>query len=110
MIGNAVNIATSKMPEDFGGNDEKNAAAKSLGQGGGKVRAMALSAKRRREIDRDGTELGRALCDAGCLRNGRGMRWCSSGDWGKAPLMHFRGHICLARSRFRRRPRNRDPA
>jgi len=52
MIGNAVSITTSKMPEDFGGDDGKNPAAKSLGQGGGKVRAMALSAKRRKEIAR----------------------------------------------------------
>ena len=53
MIGNAIKvarIATGEEAEDFGADDGKDKAAQSLGQRGGKARADALSAKRRKEI------------------------------------------------------------
>ena len=53
VIGNAVKvmkIATGEEPEDFGADDGKDKAAQSLGQRGGRARAVALSAKKRKEI------------------------------------------------------------
>ena len=53
MIGNAVKvmrIATGEEQEDFPTADGKDKAAQSLGQRGGRARAEALSAKRRKEI------------------------------------------------------------
>ena len=53
VIGNAVKvmrILTSEGQEDFGANDGKDPAAKSLGSRGGKARAKALTGKQRRAI------------------------------------------------------------
>ena len=53
VIGNAVKvmrIATGEEQEDFPADDGKDKAAQSLGQRGGRARAEALSAKRRKEI------------------------------------------------------------
>jgi hypothetical protein len=53
VIGNAVKvmrILTGEEKEDFPANDGKDKAAQSLGQRGGKARAKALSATRRKEI------------------------------------------------------------
>ncbi len=53
VIGNAVKvmrILTGEEEEDFGADDGKDKAAQSLGRRGGKARAQALSAKRRKEI------------------------------------------------------------
>jgi hypothetical protein len=53
VIGNAIRvakIATGEEVEDFGADDGKDKAAQSLGQRGGKARAIALSARRRSEI------------------------------------------------------------
>jgi hypothetical protein len=56
VIGNAVKvmrIATGEEPEDYGPSPEsegKDPAAVALGRRGGKARAAAISAKRRREI------------------------------------------------------------
>jgi RNase adaptor protein for sRNA GlmZ degradation len=58
VIGNAVKvmrIATGEEPEDYGPtaqSEGKNAAAVALGRMGGKARAEAISAKRRKEIAR----------------------------------------------------------
>jgi hypothetical protein len=55
VIGNAVKvmrIATGEETDDVK-DDGKDPAAKSLGSRGGKARAEALSAKRRREIARE---------------------------------------------------------
>jgi hypothetical protein len=58
VIGNAVKvmrIATGEEPEDDGPGPEsegKNPAAVALGRMGGKARAEAMSAKRRKEIAR----------------------------------------------------------
>jgi hypothetical protein len=58
VIGNAVKvmrIATGEEPEDYGPDAEsegKNAAAVTLGRMGGKARAKAISAKKRKEIAR----------------------------------------------------------
>jgi hypothetical protein len=54
-IGAAVKtmkILTGEEPEDFGPDDGKDPAAKSLGSRGGRARATALSKKRRSEIAR----------------------------------------------------------
>ena len=53
VIGNAVKVArllTGEEQEDFPADDGKDKAAQSLGQRGGKARAKALNAKRRKEI------------------------------------------------------------
>jgi hypothetical protein len=53
VIANAIKvakIATGEESEDFGADDGKDPAAKSLGQRGGKARAEALSPRRRKEI------------------------------------------------------------
>jgi hypothetical protein len=53
VIGNAVKvmrILTGEEQEDFPSNDGKDKAAQSLGRRGGKARAKALSARRRKEI------------------------------------------------------------
>jgi hypothetical protein len=53
VIGNAIkvaSIATGEEQEDFPADDGKDKAAQSLGRRGGKARASALSAKRRKEI------------------------------------------------------------
>jgi hypothetical protein len=53
VIGNAIHvakIATWEAVEDFPADDGKDKAAQSLGQRGGKARAKALDAKRRKEI------------------------------------------------------------
>jgi len=55
VIGNAVKvmrIATGEEKEDFPADDGKDKAAQSLGRRGGKARAKALSAGRRKEIAR----------------------------------------------------------
>jgi len=55
VIGNAVKvmrILTGEEEEDFPADDGKDKAAQSLGQRGGKARAVALSKKRRSEIAR----------------------------------------------------------
>jgi hypothetical protein len=55
VIGNAVKvmrIATGEATDDVQG-DGKDPAAKSLGSRGGKARAEALTAKRRRDIARE---------------------------------------------------------
>lgn len=55
VIGNAVKvmrILTGEEKEDFGADDGKDPAAKSLGSRGGKARARALTPKRRAEIAR----------------------------------------------------------
>jgi hypothetical protein len=53
VIGNAVKvmrIATGEEHGDFPADDGKDKAAQSLGQRGGRARAKALSARRRKEI------------------------------------------------------------
>jgi hypothetical protein len=45
-----MKIATGEEPEDYGADDGKDPAAKSLGSRGGRARADALSSKRRKEI------------------------------------------------------------
>jgi hypothetical protein len=53
VIGNAIKvarIATGEESEDFGADDGKDPAAKSLGSRGGKARAKALTAKQRSAI------------------------------------------------------------
>jgi hypothetical protein len=55
VIGNAVKvmrIATGEEQEDFPADDGKDKAAQSLGQRGGRARAVALSRRRRVEIAR----------------------------------------------------------
>jgi hypothetical protein len=55
VIGNAVKvmrIATGEEQEDFGADDGKDPAAKSLGSRGGKARAASLSKKERAAIAR----------------------------------------------------------
>jgi len=55
VIGAAVKtmkVLTGEELEDYGADDGKDPAAKSLGQRGGKARARALSPKRRSEIAR----------------------------------------------------------
>jgi hypothetical protein len=47
-----MKIATGEEPKDYGADDGKDPAAKSLGSRGGKARAAALSPKRRKEIAR----------------------------------------------------------
>jgi hypothetical protein len=56
VIGNAVKvmrIAAGEEQHHFPADDGKDKAAQSLGQRGGKARAKALSAKKRKEIARD---------------------------------------------------------
>jgi len=53
VIGNAIkvaSIATGEEQEDFPADDGKGKAAQSLGRRGGKARAEALSATRRKDI------------------------------------------------------------
>ena len=53
VIGNAVKvmrILTGEEQEGFPADDGKDKAAQSLGQRGGRARALALSKKRRKEI------------------------------------------------------------
>jgi hypothetical protein len=45
-----IRIATGGEPRDFPLDDGKNKAAQSLGQLGGRARAKALNARRRKEI------------------------------------------------------------
>lgn len=59
VIGTAVKvmrIATGEEPEDYGSEPEKDKAAAELGRRGGKARAEALSAKRRKEIAQKAAE------------------------------------------------------
>ncbi len=56
VIGNAIKvarIATGEEKDNFPADDGKDKAAQSLGQRGGKARAKALGAKKRKEIARE---------------------------------------------------------
>jgi hypothetical protein len=64
VIGNAVKvmrILTGEGQEDFGANDGKDPAAKSLGSRGGKARAKALTGKQRRAIAKRAAGAGGTL-------------------------------------------------
>ena len=59
VIGNAIKvarIATGEEQEDYGAEDGKDPAAKSLGQRGGRARAQRLSAKRKKDIAKRAAE------------------------------------------------------
>jgi hypothetical protein len=59
VIGAAVKvmkIATGEEPEDYGADDGKDPAAKSLGSRGGKARAEKMTARRRSEIAKRAAE------------------------------------------------------
>jgi hypothetical protein len=59
VIGNAVRvmrILTGEEQDDFPADDGKDKAAQSLGQRGGKARAKALTAKRKKEIAKRAAE------------------------------------------------------